>query len=84
VERRSRVVTAESISRSSDTSPNHCPVQPRPWTSAVVWKFVDESALEAAADLVGLDAATGGDELPAAFDTGLDVDDLQQHTHTTV
>jgi len=54
------------------------------WTSAVVWKFVDESALEAAADLVGLDAATGGDELPAAFDTGLDVDDLQQHTHTTV
>jgi len=54
------------------------------WTSAVVWKFVVDSALEAAADLVGLDAATGGDELPAAFDTGLDVDDLQQHTHTTV
>ena len=38
VERRSRVVTAESISRSSDTSPNHCPVQPRPAPHRNCWR----------------------------------------------
>jgi len=47
------------------------------WTSAVVLQLADVSALVTDADLVGLDAATG-DELSAAFDAGLDVDDLQQ------
>jgi len=46
------------------------------WTSAVVWHLADASTLEAGADFVGLDAATG-DELSAVFDVGLDVDDLQ-------